>query len=205
MTTPLMRGPTKLRAYISEFLESAFPDILSIAWDQWDLDQYTLPVPKMYNAIDPGLVGNDEFPAIGVLVLNDRNHIRQDWDLQAQQTYAVIYSVRIFVAARTPQTADGKWESDAKGSSIRVRDDLTRLLQHVLLQTPSMGRPAELRMEETSMQTDFLEPFLTNTQAKRWVSASVVTMDVAFTESTVTTKIGTANTFIVNVDKEMEE
>jgi len=202
MTTPIMRGPTKLRAYISEFLAAAMPDVIVIARDQWGLDGYSLPEPKMYDAVDPSLVGNDQYPALGAVVLNDRNHIRQDWDSWAQQTYATTYSVRIFVAARTPQTADGSWELETKASAIRLRDDLTRLLQHVLLQTPSMNRPDEIRAEETSMQTDYLEPMMTNTQSKRWVAPSIVTIEVSFTESTVTTPIGTANTFIVTVEKE---
>jgi hypothetical protein len=205
MATSLMRGGTKLRAYISEFLSAQFPILLPTAWDQWNLDQYSLPEPVKYDVIDPTQVGNDEYPFLGVLIVNDRGHNRDSWDYQAEQVYTPVFSVRILLVVRTPLMSDGKWETDTKGSAVRVRDDLTRLLQHILLQTPSMGRPGEIRLEESSITTDYTLPFLPNTQSKRWVCESMLTMDVSFTESTVTTKIGTANTIAVSVDKEVEE
>lgn len=203
MTTSIMRGGTKLRTYISEFLEEQFPDVLDIARDQWGLDQYSLPTPAKYDTTDPTQVGNDEYPFMGVMMLNDRGHIRDSWDYQAEQVYSPVYSVRILTVVRSPSTADGKWESDPKQSAMRVRDDLTRLLQHILLQTPSLGRPNELRLEESSLSTDYTLPILANTQSKRWICESMITVDVSFTESTVTTKIGDANQIIVLEDNQL--
>lgn len=196
-----MRGPTKLRGYISEFLEHDLPPVLDVARQQWGLDEYTLPDPKKYDVADPTMVGNDEYPAIGCVIRNDANHVRSSWDVHAEQIYSPNYTVAIFVVVRTPQDAEGNWITPEKTEVIRLRDDLTRMVQHILLQTPGMLRPEEVRMEETSMKTDFLEPYLANTQSKRLIAASVITVDFVFTESTVNTAIGTANTITVTENK----
>lgn len=193
--TTIMRGPTLLRSYISTYLETAIPPLIDEARVQWDLDEYHLPYPLSYDAIDPSMV--DKFPAIGAVVLNDRNHIREDWDLHAQQTYSAIYSVRLMVVARTPMDSNERWVQPEKESALRLRDDLTRLVHHAVLDTPSLGRPDEIRCNEGAMLTDYIEPFQANTQSKRWIGSSVVTLEIAFTESTWVPKIGDADTITV--------
>jgi hypothetical protein len=197
MTHIIMRGGTALREYISNFLASAVPGTVDVMREHYGLDEYQLPYPVKYDAIDPTLIGNDEYPAMGCVVLNDRNHIREDVSPTAELIYSAIYSVRFVVIARTPKTADGGWEEQEKATAIRLRDDLTRCLHHVLLQTPSLGQPDFIKMNEVTMTTDYLEPSLINTQSKRWFAASLVTAEIAFTESTWLTAIGTADTVTI--------
>lgn len=191
------RGGTALRAHIGAFLAQAMPPLIDAARTAWAMSEYQLPYPKMYDAIDPSMVGNDSYPALGAVLLNDRNHIREDWDIHAQQVYSPVYSIRLFVSARTPLTEAEIWEEPQKASAVRVRDDLTRLIQQALLQTPSLGRPSELKLDEASLQTDYLEPVLTRSQGGRWVASSMVSVEIAFTESTYAPAIGTANTTLI--------
>lgn len=201
MTMPIMRGPTLLREIVAEHMAAEAPAVVQAMRTQYGLNEWTLPSFTSYNAIDPTLVGNDEFPAFGAVVMNDRGHTRESWDLHAQVLYSPVYSMRLFVVARTPRTQDEQWEEPAKESALRVRDDLTRVVQHVLLDKPSLGHPESVRCEETSLLTDYVEPFLANRQSGRWIAASVITIEIHFTESTYVPKIADADTVIVTADK----
>lgn len=199
--TKIMRGATELRRYISEFLSDAIPPTVDVMRDQYELDEFQLPYPKKYDTIDPTIVSNDEYPAMGSVIINDRNHVRNDVDPYAQLVYSTVYTVRLVVVARTPDDGQGNWEKYGKEGAVRLRDDLTRCLHHVLLQTPSLGHPDFIKLNEGAMTTDYLEPFLANTQSKRWIAASLVNAEVAFTESTWLPAYGTANT--IDIEERM--
>lgn len=195
------RGGTQLRKVISDFLTTAMPPLIDVCRTQWNLADWQLPHPSKYDAIDPGMVANNDYPAIGTVMLNDRDHIRQGFDLHAQQVYSPVYTVRSFVVARTPFDPDTqKWEQDYKETAVRLRDDLTRIFQQVILQTPSLGTSKQARVDEGSMQTDYLEPWLAKTQSARWLAAATISFEVAYTESTYAPPIGNANTFKVDAD-----
>jgi hypothetical protein len=197
--TLMLRGPSLLRQHITTFLQTVMPLAVATMRDHYGLDQYQLPAPGKYDAIDPTSVDNDDYPAVGCVVLNGRNYVREDWDLHAQQVYSVVYTVRFVIVARTAFDAEGEWEESGKASAIRVRDDLTACLQNILLSEPAMGRPDAIKMNEVALTTDYLEPFMANTQGPgRWVAASLVNTEIAFTESTYLPPYGTAETITVD-------
>lgn len=196
--TTIMRGGTLLRQYVNSYFETALPPLIDVARTQWGLDQYRLPYPAQYNAIDPTMV--DSYPAIGSVVLNDRNHIREDYDLHAQQVYSAVFAVRVMVVVRSPLDAQDRWIQPEKEEALRLRDDMTRLVHDAVLDKPSLGRPNEIKCNESAMLTDYVEMFQANTQSKRWVGASVITLEVAFTESTWVPPIGDADTITVQVE-----
>lgn len=193
----IMRGATTLRQHLQYFLEQEIPPVIDAMRDQYELSEFELPYPAEYDAVDPTLVTNDEYPILGAVVLNDGSWNREDWDTHAQQIYSPVFNVRLVVVARTPQTEDEEWEEPQKSSAIRLRDDLVGAVHHVILQTPSLGQPDSIRCNESNMTTDYLEPYLSNSQSGRWIAAALINITVSFTESTYCPPVATANTVTV--------
>jgi hypothetical protein len=197
----LMRGPTRLRAVMETYLADTVPPLLVIARDQWGLDEFSLPDPRRYDTTDPTMVANDEYPMLGATVLSAANFIRQDIGEEAEQEYGIRYPVRIFVIARTPQLANGEWEEDVKNSAVRVCQDLTQVVVNLLLQTPSMGMPEAVRMDETTLAVQYADSVMPNTQSKRYICMSAINCDITFMETTWAVKYGDADTIDLTVQK----
>lgn len=198
--TTIMRGGTLLRSYISEFLQAALPPAIDAARGQWNVDSDHLPYPGKYDTIDPTAIGNNEYPGVGAVVLNDRNWVREEVDALAQQVYSATWAVRLVIVARTPHNDEGEFFTPEKETAVDLRDNLVSLVKAVILQTPSLGRPDEIRVEETALTSDYLEPFQANTQSKRWIAAALINTEIHFTERTYATKIGDTDEMIVQVE-----
>lgn len=197
----VLRGATTLRNHVQNFLVQEIPPVIDVMREEYALSEWELPYPAHYDCVDPTLVANGEYPLLGAVVINDNTWNRVDWDTHAQQVYSPVFTLRFYVVARTPQDAEGEWESPGKQAAIRLRDDLIGALHHVILQTPSFGQPDSIRANESNMTTDYLEPVSTNTQGDRWIAEALINVSVAFSESTYCPPIGTANTATVTAQK----
>lgn len=63
-SVPLMRGATAVRETVVAYLSVVVPDVVAQAREQWDLDEFTLPVPVAYDAYEPYAL--DRWPLLGV-------------------------------------------------------------------------------------------------------------------------------------------
>jgi hypothetical protein len=182
-TEPPMRGMTLLRRRVASFLEVTVPPLIDAAREQWPVeDPRLLPYPVKYDAYDMTLV--EKFPAIGFTAINDRDHVRVDVNDCAEQEYWITYSMRMFILARSPEDEDGAFLGQPKDEAIRLRDDLLGIVKGALLQTPSLGDPANIRLDEGSITTDYLEPIMPNAQSRRWIAGSINAMEIKFREYT---------------------
>lgn len=192
---PLMRGFTSLREYIAAFLAAEVPALIDVARLEWaGVDALTLPYPEKYDWYDLALV--NQYPAIGLVPANDKDHRRTDITDHGAKEIWTNYATRIFVIAASPLDANGQFIGDGKASALRLRDDLLRLVQAALLDYPNLKR-TDVKLVEESMVTDYLEPMKVNTQNPRWAAAGIISVDFRFMEYTRSLKYGNANTVVV--------
>jgi hypothetical protein len=197
----IMRGPTLLRAIIQGFLADAIPAAVDVMREQYELTEYQLPYPARYDTVDLTVVGNDEFPTIGAVVLSGRDFVRTDIGEEAEQEYMPTYPTRIMVVARTPLDENEEWEEPVKDSAIRLTQDLAQLMLNCILQTPSFGAPEAVRMNEESVSIDYMDAIMPNTQSKRFAAMASIACDIQFRETTYAVKYGDANTITLVTDK----
>lgn len=198
MTSPLklpMRGATDLRGIMSSFLQDNLPATLDVYRAAYpDLTVHTLPDPKEYGIYDP--ISAKDYPAVGIIVNNDHDHVRTETDTIADQNeYWTVYQVRLFVLALTPkvpdpQTGKAAWTIPEYDTAIRCCEDLTAAIQALLLSTPTLG-DSRVRMEETTLQTDYVAPQQTSTQNKIWIGNSMLSMEIQLQQFSLPFALGT--------------
>jgi hypothetical protein len=193
----LMRGVTGVRQIVADYLSSQFPVMVDLARSQWELDEYHLPYPVKYNAYDP--LTADVYPIVGSLVSRSTNFSRTDYDDAAAEEYRVRYATRVFMWARTPQFADGTWETPTYESALRVRDDLAVVLRATLLNSLSLGSgDGKAMLNEGSMAEEFFDAIKSSSESQRWMAGVTISFDLDVYESLSRTPVGTANTIEVD-------
>lgn len=199
----VMRGATTIREILQAFLPDATQEIIDVARDQWPIADNLLPYFESFDVYDPSLITNDQFPGVGIFPASSRNFIRDDYLPSGAQKYESTYSMQILVAARTPRNeTDTGWVADPKKAAIVLRDDLTGLLQSVLLQTPSLNSGGRCSMDENSMSVTYMDPMTATSQGQgRWIAASIISADFRLTEVTYAQPYGIVETVVVEVEK----
>lgn len=204
METPkIMRGMTTLRQYISSFLESELPPVIDVMRDHYGLSEWELPYPQKYDWYDIDLV--ESYPAVGILPLNDREHVRYDVMSFGGKEFRVSYEAQIFVMAHSPRDVEGKYLQEPKQQAIRLRDDLLRAVQATLLERPSLNSNGKAWLKEETMSTSFMEPFQATRQSPAWVAGAIITAEFGMQEYTVPPTYGRVRRITVETEVEQAE
>lgn len=194
MTMP--QGAKDVRDLIVDFLATQFPPMIDAAREQWDLPDYMLPYPVKYDLHEP--LTMEDYPSVGGIVTASRNMSR--WDIDADDAslyYDVQYDCKVFLWARTPKDANGRWVRPEYQSAIELRDRLMYLMRMLVLNTPMLGHPRVVS-DERSFNEDYLEPIRTNEQTPQWMCGGTLAMTLTKTEQTYMPAVGQADTISVD-------
>lgn len=191
----LMRGAHTARDYVTTYLADTVPDMLVVARQQWELDEWELPDPETYDSYDPLTV--DRYPAIGSITRRTRSWRRTDIDDFAQESYDAVYDMTVFLWCRTPLRPDNTWAAPAYDAALRLRDDLLAVVRGCLLRTPSLNHPGYCRLNENSLTEDYLDAIkVSSEQAQRWAAGGTLSFELQLTETAYQAQVGSADTIV---------
>lgn len=196
VSKPLMRGATAVRETVVAYLSVVVPDVVAQAREQWDLDEFTLPVPVAYDAYEPYAL--DRWPLLGVNAASAGKFDRIGYDDGASPHYLTQYRVRVFTWVRTPRDEEGHPLEPEYSESIRLRDDLGACVRASLLRSGCLGRPDVVMFDESSLTEEYSDT--TGVKGDRFVSGVVHAFSIRFDESVPLPPIGTAQTLTPTVD-----
>ena len=150
-----MRGATAVRKAIADYLKATLPAAIMQARDDWGLAEHQLPIPTRYDAYEPQ--ETNEYPLIGVNVVNANSFARVGQDDFGYAEYRPTYTVRVFTWVKTPMDENERPVENSYDESIRLRDDLAALVRVALLRSPSLGKPDLIQWDEGTLTEDYSE------------------------------------------------
>jgi hypothetical protein len=198
MTGEVMRGATRARAYIEAHLRSSMPPLIIEARSQWNIPDWKLPLPAVYDAYDP--LTASVYPIIGSLVSRTSGWRRNDYNEHGEEVYEATYAMRVFVWTITAVDPQGVWESPEYDSAMRMRDDLLGITRSAILSTPSLGMKGIARVNEGTLTEDYLDAIKLSKENSRWAAGGTLSFDMQVVESNFLPIIGEADTVSVDVD-----
>ena len=190
---PLFRGATAVRSAVITYLSNTVPAMVAKARTDWTLTAAQLPVPVGYDAYEPYAL--DQWPLVGVNVVQSGDFIRLDYDDAMSQRYLSKYTVRVFTWVRTPYGADGNPMQPEYSESIRLRDDLAAVIRACLVKSGSLGQPNAILFDESSLSEEYSEA--TGVKGDRFVSGVIHSFEIRVDESVPILGIASANTITI--------
>lgn len=202
----MMRGSTKLRDIIADFFASTVPGTIDIMRLQNNLDEYHLPYPKVYNAVDP--VQADAYPYMGSFITGISNIRPVEILPSGARRIQSNYQVTFFVAAATPflgqdHASIPQYEKPYRDSSLRLRDDLVAVMMDAILINPSLGTAQDeinAVVDINTLDASLPEPMRADPNGPIHVCSGIISASVRFTESTAIRYLGNVNTIATTVD-----
>jgi len=201
----LMRGNTLIRALLAGYLSTRMEELIDIAREQWeDIDEYTLPYPKRYDAYDP--LQTKVFPTVGSNVVSDGNYRRIDITDYADNEFQARYRMRLFCWVRTPKNAQNKSISDYYDTCLKLRDDMGAIMKAALLDTPSLGTTNEknepqVMVMEDSLQTEYFDATRLSEESGVYSAGVSINFDLDVQESLWREASGIAHTIDITADQ----
>lgn len=195
----MMRGNTRVRQTIGKFLEEQVPINLAVLRLQNDdIDEINMPDPQEYLANDPN--DTKSYPSVG-LYCTGTDHFEMSQTLPSGGLeFDGHYEVTIFVATKTANLGRSAanyplWERDFRHSALRQRDDLTAVVRHCILNTPSFGTADDahyqVRADRNTLREAYQEPVkLQGASNPIWIASGIINVDVMVSERTVLPIIG---------------
>jgi hypothetical protein len=194
----LGRGATVVRQSIVDYLESTIPTLIVTARDDWDLDEWQLPLPVSYKEVEPYAL--DKFPSLGVSVTSAGNFNRTDYTMRLEEKYLVTYSVRLFTWVRTPLDSAELPLKPEYEETIRLRDDMAALIRAALLLSPTLNE-AVVMWDEDTLSEEYSEA--TPVKGDRFVAGVIHDFDIQIDESLHRAILGEADTIEVVTSEEL--
>lgn len=188
---PIMTGPDELRRTLETFLLSELNPIIDAARVRLGIQDYELPYPKQVAVDDPYATSTNMYPVIGFIINHDNEHTRTDNSDSMESEYWIRYSCRFVVVCISPQDDEEKFLQPPRTQAMRLMQRLTACLKALLLDQPTLGDKENLELIESTMTTDYLEAFLMKTQSERYVSQSIINVDIKFRQWTYNPPYGT--------------
>lgn len=202
----MMRGGTRLRSIISQYLAYSMPLAIDIMRNQnSELNENLLPYPKIYDSSDP--IDADDYPCVGSYLLRDSTvdyiEILPSSAVEVETTYQVVVFVSVKTAFLGLDLANlPKYEEPHRYSALRMRDDLMAVLKNVIFNSPSLGTAGTASravVDLTTWDAEFPEPMKRGSDANPvWVCSGTVTLNINLVERTVVPYIGNAN--VINTE-----
>lgn len=195
-----MRGPERLRGFLSTYLASSVPTLVDLARTQWSLTAQQFPKPTRYNAAEP-LVGNfDTYPYVGSYVVSDDDHRHVDISDQGELEFATRYTMQIFVCVSTPLATADEVEQPQFKATLRLRNDLTTIVRAALLAGQDLDQPDEVELLPDSMSTSYTDALVLDPQRNTFRAGGFIQVTFKLTESLSVPALGTADTFEVETE-----
>lgn len=191
-----MRGPHRVREILGAYLATTMPQMLIKCRAEWLKEIWELPEPIAYDLTEPFTA--TDYPTVGCYVLTDQNQSRKDYDNVMAEEYEVIYTVRVFVAVRTPMDDQGKFIEPYYANTVTCREDMTTVLRMCLLQQPSLGYPEECVVQEDTITTDYPDAMQLKSQSVRYVATGIINCQIKMTERLTRDALGYANIITVH-------
>lgn len=195
MVSSLPRGFTEIRQKMAAFLEARMPVIVAAARTEWGLEEWELPNFRKYDAVDPDHV--EEYPAICIDGAQDSDHRIIGYEPDASIVTLPAYNVNMAIVVETPfNPEEQEWADPAYDETVRLRDDLTALVQNVMVNDQDFDGMG-VRFEPATLNTQYLGVIPQNSSETQLSSAVLMTFQVRKTNNTYQPEIGTANTITI--------
>lgn len=191
---PLLRGATAVRQAVIDYLEVTVPEIVDLARNEWELDEYQLPYPVAYDGYEPYAL--DKWPLLGVNVVQAEEFNRRSYEDAMTQRYLVQYTVRVFTWVRTPMDENDIPIEPEYSESLRLRDDLAAVVRASLLRSGCLGHPNNILFDEGSLSEEYSEA--TGVKGDRFVAGVIHSFQIRFDESVPLVGIGSADTITLD-------
>lgn len=198
-----MRGAELLRGYMSAHLAATVPGLIDVARQQWELTAAQFPYPTRYKAAEPFMKTAETYPYMGSYVISDANHSHVDFSDVMEEEYEPRFTMHAFACVRTPHATVGEIEDPPFEATLRLRNDMTRILHAALLGTPSLGHPDVCELQEQDMSTTYSDAMPIDHQVPTYAAGGFVTVTYKLVEHAHRVKLGDANT--INVHPAMLE
>jgi hypothetical protein len=196
VATGPMRGPTRLRRVISDYLSATVPDLVDIARSQWDLAPWQLPAPRAYNAYDPYTL--NVYPVVGVYIDPSEGQGRRGINDRHEEVYEFQHNTTVFCYARTAAVPGANWEQPTKDSAIRICNDLTYVVLNALLLDRTFGDPSVAARVKSSI--NWFEAERDNDASPVWICGATIRTQVGMVEALYRQPVGTADSIITDVE-----
>lgn len=185
-----MRGATTVRIGVAKYFKDAYPDMRARLIRSWDANPADIPMIEVFNPFDNTAMSGDSAPILGVDVGRSTSFGQTDIEPGAVDEYRPKYSVTItaWVWSRRDDEGAAMEAQLNRASVIRMRDDMTAILQAILLDRPSMGTEW-LCTIPSSLTVEYPEPSPSGTNNQRWLACGRLLFDVQYDEHQLRTSL----------------
>lgn len=203
----ITRGNGRIRSVIQTYVEKCLTQYIPLAWQQWGLDENTLPLPKSYEVEDP--IESLNYPNVGCYITGATGFNTLELTDTGATPVNYVAELTLFVMTRTAYLGvDGsgidKWEKPYRESSIRQRDDYMSLLRKAIHHSPSFetaGSDYPIVCDMSTWRESFDEPIkVADNRNPMWVCAGSVTVSVKVTDHSFEFDLGSLRRVELDTD-----
>lgn len=178
-----MRGAEALREALNAYTTVRFPELLVDARAQWGIEEFLLPTPTTFDAIDPTVVPMNMFPFMGSYITGSSQYKTTDfWD-DGGVGVTRTFDSALFVTVRSP-VQDAVLYGDPYAECVKMRNNMASILEALLMENPSLGSPY-IVVDLTTLTANYGEA-IKGTDSS-YTASVAITFDARFEEVTYTT------------------
>jgi len=194
LVTAPSRGARTVRDQLATYLTAAFPPMIELVLDSWDI-----PAEEQGRYVVPAAIDNyeaqilDKWPYVAINVGTARNPRQVDHEPGGAPRYRWTYACRLILWVR----CDGYQDTQ------KLRDDYGAMMRALLMAKPSLRvnagtwpatqqpKTADFRVDPETMSEDYSDA--TPAKGDRWLAAAGCSFDLIREEGLWSAPVGTAD------------